>query len=115
MRLIRKLFLKMNPPRRGDVYYRSWLDFIKLTPFKQRLFQSRDSFYEFIPGEHSYRYTITSDGMPYYICKVEIWVTDYGFTKPYWLECSVPGRIFKGQFIDMILSGKFVKANRRSF
>lgn len=114
LRFLKQKYLEMYPPEVGDVFYRNWLDFINLSDIKKGLygFKSIDSEWEFIPDELSYRFTIESDGMPYYICKVEILVIDIEFPdKSYWIrnKDSMPARIWKKEFIEMILDKRMVK------
>lgn len=107
----------MYPPKVGDVFYRNWVDFVSLSGVRKGLygFKPKDSEWEFFPSEYSYKFTITSTGMPYYICKVEILVIDVDFPdKPYWLANNNlwPGRIWKKEFAQMILDGKMVKSGK---
>lgn len=116
LRFLKKIYLEMYPPQPGDVFYRNWLDFANLSDIRKGLygFKPSDDEWSFFPGDESYRFTITSDGMPYYICKIEILVCKSETSGTYWLENNphMPARIGKKDFIDMVVNGRMVKSEK---
>lgn len=113
MRWFRKLILRFNPPKTGDVYYSDPL-LCGASGYLERIMhgmkdKSGANIWQVIPSKDAYRFTIESDSMPYYRCTGEVLATNSDFSQTKWLVRSQPRRIMKSKFIDMILDGQIKK------
>lgn len=109
-----RLRLRLNPPKVGDTYLDDAMYNVIGRPVEKVLHGMKaingDMLYEPMVGEGSYKLTIDSDSMPYYICSAQVLVKDsFGFK---WLKRSQPRRILKKNFIDMIIDGRITKEDK---
>lgn len=109
-----RLRLRLNPPKVGDTYLDDAMYNVIGRPLEKVLHGMKaingDSLCEPMVGEGSYKLTIESDHMPYYICTAKILVKDNSGFK--WLKRSQPRRILKKNFIEMIVNGRITKEEK---
>jgi len=109
-----RLLLYLNPPKVGDTYLSDAMYNIVGKPIEKVLHGMKtidgDILYEPVVGDGSYKLTIDSDTMPYYICSAQVLVRDNTGFK--WLKRIEPKRILKKNFINMILDGRITKEDK---
>jgi len=112
-RWVKKALLLIKPPKKGDVYYGDAFEFVTARPVEKILHGMKDKHGDTLwiesMGHGTYKITIESSSMPYYICKAEVLVQSkkgYDFT---WLTRVQPRRIVKGVLTDMIADGRIDK------
>lgn len=118
-KLIAQIKLYFYPPKTGDVFYGDVLDFM-LERTSERIHyplidRHGHTIWNFVPGDNTYRFIITNDAMPYYICDVEILVSnrENRYDK-IWMKRSQQRRIWKKDFRRMIVEGRMAKTNSKS-
>lgn len=118
-RILSAIKLMLSSPRNGDVFFADYNDFLCEGTSEHIFYPITDRYghteWHFIPGNNTYRFTIVSDAMPYYICDVELLVAarENRF-KRVWLKRSRPRRIWKKDFNRLILDGRMVKTETES-
>ena len=112
LKKIRRLLLKLNPPKKGDEYAADALFFVLGRAIEQVLFGMTDKFgnrlYDSALGDDSYRIVISSEQSTYFVCQVYTLCTDSKGSF-IWLKRSQPRRFRKEMFKDMIVNGDIVK------
>jgi hypothetical protein len=108
--------LKLNAPKKGDVYVGDNFDFLIGKQTEQILHGLRDRYgdpvYQPAIGEGSYKLTIVIDCLPYYIAEADalVYATHRADKAGYkWLKRTQNRRIHKHIVLDMILDGRLKK------
>jgi hypothetical protein len=117
--LVTKIALYFHPPKNGDVFYADAMDYMCERPYERIHYPLIDrhghTLWNFVPGNNTYRFTILSAAMPYYICDAEILVSNR--ENPYekiWLKRSQQRRIWKKDFHRLIADGRMTKTTSQS-
>jgi len=112
-RWFKRIKLYFNPPKKGDVYNGDSTFFIGskyLEAVAHRLVDIEGNhIWDRIPGSDTYKLTIESDVMPYYICKAQCLARGHGGYNYSWRDRSQVRRINKWIFVELILDGTIVK------
>jgi hypothetical protein len=118
-KFIKRVSLYFNPPKKGDVFYGDAFDYICESTTERIFYEMTDryghSMFHYVVGSNTYRFTVESAAMPYYICGVEILAQSRG--NPYkktWLKRSRPRRIWKKDFHRLIIEDRMVKTTTQS-
>jgi hypothetical protein len=111
VKFIRNIKYKLNPPKKGDVYYGDPLFFVMGRPVEYVLHslvnKNGDHIFKIVPSPECYRLTIENDSMPYYIVKSEVFCTNSDSFL--WKERIQARRIKKDLFKEMVLEGQLIK------
>ena len=118
-KLFKKIHLYFNPPKNGDVFFGDPFDFLCDSNWERLHYPMSDRHghdtWSFVPGTNTYRFTIESAAMPYYRCKAEILAANR--EEPFrkcWIERSQPRRIWKKDFLRLILEDRMVRTQSQS-
>lgn len=119
LNLFRRIQLSLNQPKNGDSFFADPLDFMCDSLSERIFFEMTDrhghTLWNFIHGNNTYRFTILSTAMPYYICDVEIMVSSReNPNKRVWLKRTRQRRIWKKDFHRLILENRMVKTKAQS-
>lgn len=108
-----KARLFFNPPKKGDVFLGDCRHFMR--DYLERILHDTRDWQgnvtaEHWHGENTYRLTVESTAMPYYILKAEVltWIPKNPYYE--WKKRSQPRRIDKARFRDLIVSGTVRKS-----
>lgn len=114
-KLYRRLQLILKPLKKGDVLFGDCSDFSMSTVANQirHGLRSYDGTLEhsFWHGENTYRITILSASMPYYVLDGEVLTRKVDDTGQFvWMKRVLPNRIMKAKIEDMILTGRLKRS-----
>ncbi len=120
IRTINKFLLSLKAPKNGDVFYGDSMDLMPDRPSERIFFPLHDRYgvtkHNVRNGKNTYRFTIQSTAMPYYILLVEVFVEDSkNRLRTQWLPRSMVRRMWKKDFHDLILDKRLVKAEKLLF
>jgi len=116
-KLYRKIQLKLQPLKKGDVLMGDCCDFNMSSMLNQirhglRSYEGNLK-HSFWHGDNTYRITILSVSMPYYIFSGEVLTRNMDDTGQFvWVKRILPNRISKAKIIDMILTGRLKRSTK---
>ena len=112
-KFVQRFLLWRNPPKTDDVYWTDSFTYLAGRPFEHVLHglknKNGDTVAEAVYGRCTYRMTIRSYSMPYYVVQCEVLAAQRSTHDKFWAFRTQPRRIDKDVFIRMILSGEVKK------
>ena len=112
-RLINRIRLHFYPPETHDVYWADAFMYLAGKPTEHILHGLRDRHgdprAEPVHGKFTYRLTIMSCSMPYYLVQCQVLASDRRTYEKRWAFRSQHRRIDKKEFVRMILDGEIEK------
>lgn len=112
-RIYRLIQFFVNPPKKGDVFYADSFDYIAGKPLEHIFHGMRDKngdpVWDVIPGKDTYRFTLVSDSMPYYIFTAATLASNRNDMSKKWLLRSKLRRMWKHTFKQSILDGDITR------
>ncbi len=112
-KLIQRFLLWRNPPKTDDVYWTDSFTYLAGRPMEHVLHGLRDkngnARAEPVHGPCTYRMTIRSDSMSYYVVQCEVLAANRSTHEKLWAFRVQPRRIDKKIFVQMILDKEIKK------
>lgn len=109
MMIFRFIALLVRPPKRGDQYFGNSVNFVTSRWMEKVWFgmkhESGENIWLEVPGENTYRLTVTSIQPSYYICEAEVLAMLVTADAHSWLTRKIERRISKLLFKKLIVDG----------